>query len=109
MMKITERKSLLRRKVYGIAAMSFFLSMLLQAVSLIPVMMMPSVIDTYIPAGETGKVILLDEATSQMDAATQDIMAKVLREEQKSRGATVLSVAHRLEFNRFADETISVE
>ena len=58
MMKITERKSLLRRKVYGIAAMSFFLSMLLQAVSLIPVMMMPSVIDTYIPAGETGKVIL---------------------------------------------------
>lgn len=55
------------------------------------------------------KLILLDEATSQMDAAAQDTMAKVLRQEQKARGATVLSVAHRTEFNRFADETIRVE
>lgn len=55
------------------------------------------------------KLILLDEATSQMDAAAQDTMARVLRQEQKTRGATVLSVAHRTEFNRFADETIRVE
>ncbi len=55
------------------------------------------------------KLILLDEATSQMDAAAQDTMARVLRQEQKARGATVLSVAHRTEFNRFADETIRVE
>ncbi len=55
------------------------------------------------------KLILLDEATSQMDAAAQDTMVKVLRQEQKARGATVLSVAHRTEFNRFADETIRVE
>lgn len=55
------------------------------------------------------RVILLDEATSQMDAATQDAMARLLREEQKARRATVLSVAHRLEFNRFADETIRIE
>ena len=55
------------------------------------------------------KVILLDEATSQMDAAAQDAMARLLREEQKARRATVLSVAHMLEFNRFADETIRIE
>lgn len=55
------------------------------------------------------KVILLDEATSQMDAAAQDAMAKLLREEQKDRGATVLSVAHRPEFNRFADMNIRIE
>lgn len=55
------------------------------------------------------KLILLDEATSQMDAAAQDTMARVLRQEQKARGATVLSVAHRTEFNQFADETIRVE
>ena len=54
------------------------------------------------------KVILLDEATSQMDAATQDRIAVVLREEQKQRNATVLSVAHRLEFNRFADKNITI-
>ena len=54
-------------------------------------------------------VILLDEATSQMDGSTQDAMAQVLSEEQKARGATVLSVAHRLEFNRFADATISIQ
>ena len=55
------------------------------------------------------KLILLDEATSQMDGSTQDAMAQVLSEEQKARGATVLSVAHRLEFNRFADATISIQ
>ena len=54
------------------------------------------------------ELILLDEATSQMDAATQDEMARVLREEQQRRGATVVSVAHRLEFNRFADVNIVI-
>lgn len=54
------------------------------------------------------KVILLDEATSQMDAATQDRIAVLLREEQKRRNATVVSVAHRPEFNRFADENITI-
>jgi ABC-type multidrug transport system fused ATPase/permease subunit len=54
------------------------------------------------------KVILLDEATSQMDVATQDRIAVLLREEQKRRKATVLSVAHRLEFNRFADKNITI-
>lgn len=58
---------------------------------------------------EDTKVILLDEATSQMDKATQDAMAELLHREQKARGATVISVAHRLEFNRFADETIRME
>ena len=60
------------------------------------------------PAGRQ-KVIFLDEATSQMDAASQDAMAQLLREEQEARGATVLSVAHRLEFNRFADINIRIE
>lgn len=54
------------------------------------------------------KVILLDEATSQMDAVTQDRIAVLLREEQKRRNATVVSVAHRPEFNRFADENITI-
>lgn len=54
------------------------------------------------------KVILLDEATSQMDSATQDRIAVLLREEQKRRNATVVSVAHRPEFNRFADENITI-
>ena len=54
------------------------------------------------------ELILLDEATSQMDAATQDEMARVLWEEQQRRGATVVSVAHRLEFNRFADVNIVI-
>lgn len=58
---------------------------------------------------EDKKVILLDEATSQMDAATQDAMAELLHQEQKARGATLLSVAHRQEFNRFADRTIRIE
>ena len=49
---------MLRKKVAAIGAMSFFLSLLIQAVSLIPVMMMPTVIDVYIPAGESGKVVL---------------------------------------------------
>ena len=49
---------MLRKKVAAIGAMSFFLSLLIQAVSLIPVMMMPTVIDVYIPAGERGKVVL---------------------------------------------------
>ena len=48
---------MLRKKVAAIGAMSFFLSLLIQAVSLIPVMMMPTVIDVYIPAGESGKVV----------------------------------------------------
>ena len=56
-MKISERNNPFRKKVAGIAVTSFLLSMLLQAVSLIPVMMMPAVVDTYIPAGETGKVV----------------------------------------------------
>lgn len=56
-MKISERNNPFRKKVAGIAVTSFLLSMLLQAVSLIPVMMMPAVVDTYIPAGEIGKVI----------------------------------------------------
>lgn len=55
------------------------------------------------------ELILLDEATSQMDAVTQDEMARVLREEQQRRRATVVSVAHRLEFNKFADANIIVE
>ncbi len=58
---------------------------------------------------EERKVILLDEATSQLDGAAQEAIAMLLRQEQKSRGATVLSVAHRLEFNRFADATILLD
>ena len=50
-------KSRFRREVAAIAVMSSVLSMLLQAMSLLPVAMMPPVIDTYIPSGETGKVI----------------------------------------------------
>ena len=49
-MRTTQSKRLFQRKVAQIAAMSFFLSMLLQAASLIPVMLMPPVIDAYIPA-----------------------------------------------------------
>ena len=56
-MSTNERKRPFRRKVAWIAAMSFFLSMILQAVSLIPTLLMPAVIDSYIPAGETGKVV----------------------------------------------------
>lgn len=57
---------------------------------------------------EDKKVIFLDEATSQLDEAAQEAMAELLRQVQKAKGATVLSVAHRLEFNRFADETIRI-
>ena len=62
-MRTTQSKRLFQRKVAQIAAMSFFLSMLLQAASLIPVMLMPPVIDAYIPAGETGKVVQIGRAS----------------------------------------------
>lgn len=55
------------------------------------------------------ELILLDEATSQMDAAMQEHIAVVLREEQIHRKATVISVAHRLEFHRFADVIIEMK
>ena len=47
-----------RRKVAVIAVVSFVLSMLIQVVSLIPVMLMPALIDIYIPAGEIARVVL---------------------------------------------------
>ncbi|MCD8022818.1 MAG: ABC transporter ATP-binding protein/permease [Lachnospiraceae bacterium] len=57
---------------------------------------------------EKKELILLDEATSQLDEASQEQMAQLFRNEQKARGATVISVAHRTEFNRYADRTINL-
>ncbi len=55
---------------------------------------------------EKRELILLDEATSQLDENSQELMAQLLRNEQKARNATVVSVAHRIEFNNCADRTI---
>ena len=43
---------------------------------------------------------------SHISYVMQEQMAQLLRAEQKSRNATVVSVAHRVEFNNCADRTI---
>ncbi|OHE99829.1 hypothetical protein CORC01_04965 [Colletotrichum orchidophilum] len=44
-----------------------------------------------------GGIVLLDEATSNVDHATDEEVRKVLAEEFKGEGVTVVEVAHRLE------------
>ena len=48
-------------------------------------------------------VILLDEATSQLDPETQQEMALLFRRLCEEEGTTIISVAHREAFHRYAD------
>ena len=55
---------------------------------------------------EQKEIWLLDEVTSQMDTKTQDAIVELLKEEHEKSKTTVISVAHRLDFNKYADEEI---
>ena len=52
-------------------------------------------------------ILLLDEATSSVDAETDRIMQKVIREEFE--GYTILTVAHRLDTIMDADRIIVLD
>lgn len=54
-----------------------------------------------------GKLVILDEATSNIDAATDLEMQRVIREEFD--GCTIISIAHRLETIMDADEIVVLE
>lgn len=57
---------------------------------------------------EKKPVILLDEATSQLDGGTQMKMAELFNLEKKRRDVTIVSVAHRREFHCFVDKEIAL-
>ncbi len=48
-------------------------------------------------------IILLDEVTSQLDHGSQEKMAQLFRRLCTEKGTTIISVAHRDDFNRYAD------
>jgi ATP-binding cassette, subfamily C (CFTR/MRP), member 1 len=52
-------------------------------------------------------VLVLDEATSNLDDATERVVEKVIAEE--FRGVTIISVAHRLQTVRDADAVVVLE
>ena len=52
-------------------------------------------------------VLVLDEATSNLDDATERVVEKVIAEE--FRGVTVISVAHRLQTVRDADAVVVLD
>lgn len=57
---------------------------------------------------EGKEILLLDEASSQLDNETQEKMARLLNEYRLARGVTVISVAHRQEFHQYADRVVLV-
>lgn len=57
---------------------------------------------------EKKPVILLDEATSQLDGGMQKRMAELFDRERKRRDVTIVSVAHRREFHCFVDREIAL-
>ena len=58
---------------------------------------------------EKKEVLLLDEATSQLDEETQEKMAFLINRYRLAHNITVVSVAHRFEFNRYADKIINLD
>ncbi len=52
-----KKRILPMKKIIPISIISFLLSTLLQLVSLIPTILIPKVLDEYIPNGEIGKVL----------------------------------------------------
>ncbi|KAL3417369.1 ABC multidrug transporter [Phlyctema vagabunda] len=51
----------------------------------------------------SGKILIVDEATSNIDHATDQLMQKVIKEEFTDKGCTVLMIAHRLDSIRDSD------
>jgi ATP-binding cassette subfamily B protein len=54
-------------------------------------------------------VLLLDEATAAVDAVTDVVFRRALREQVLPRGCAVLTVAHRLATAREADRVVLLE
>lgn len=55
---------------------------------------------------ERKPILFLDEVTSQMDAETQEMVVRLLKEDHDQRHTTILSVAHRREFHQYVDQEI---
>jgi ATP-binding cassette, subfamily C (CFTR/MRP), member 1 len=56
---------------------------------------------------DKGKILILDEATSNVDKETDMVMQEIIRDEFK--GYTILSVAHRLSTIMDADKVLVVD
>lgn len=57
---------------------------------------------------EQKSVLFLDEVTSQMDVATQDMIVRLLKKDHDRRHTTIVSIAHRKEFHRYVDQEIEI-
>jgi ABC-type glutathione transport system ATPase component len=55
------------------------------------------------------KVLLLDEATSSVDYDTDALIQRTIRDEFTARGATVLTIAHRLRTILDADKIVVMD
>ena len=56
---------------------------------------------------KNNKIVLLDEATANIDVITEEIIQKLINEEFK--GATVLTIAHRLNTIIKSDQIIMLD
>lgn len=55
------------------------------------------------------KILVLDEATSSVDTATDKMIQRVVQSEFSSKGVTILSIAHRLETVAWFDKILVMD